>query len=101
VALNACCLIKAQLREIAMSNFAFGVPVKTRLPIKVWSLAAIVTLFSLASSIIHSHDASDHAIYAGVAASPRIIKVDWGQASKLAVCFVGGGALAEARLGSP
>jgi hypothetical protein len=35
----------------------------------VWSLAAIVTLFSLASSIIHSHDASDHAIYAGVAAA--------------------------------
>ena len=74
MALNACCWIKAQLREIAMSNFAFGVPLKTRLPIKVWSLAAIVTLFSLASSIIHSHDASDHAIYAGVAAaheSPR------------------------------
>ena len=81
-----------------MSNFAFGVPVKTRLPIKVWSLAAIVTLFSLASSIIHSHDASDHAIYAGVAAAhgvPAIIKVDWGQASKLGV------ALAEARRGSP
>jgi hypothetical protein len=74
VAFNSGCWIKAQLREIAMSNFAFGVPVKTRLPIRVWSLAAILTLFSLASSIIHFHDASDHAIYAGVAsphASPR------------------------------
>jgi hypothetical protein len=66
---NLCYSIKAQLREIAMINFAFGVPVKTRLPLKAWTLAAIVTLFSLASSIIHYHDASDHAIYAGVAAA--------------------------------
>jgi hypothetical protein len=57
-----------------MINFAFGIPVKTRLPLKAWTLAAIVSLFSLASSIIHSHHAPDHAIYAGVAAahgSPR------------------------------
>jgi hypothetical protein len=32
-------------------------------------LAALVTMFSLASSIIHSHDAPVHAIYAGVASS--------------------------------
>jgi hypothetical protein len=37
-----------------MINFV-GVPVKTRLPSKAWTLAAIVTLFSFASSIIHSH----------------------------------------------
>jgi hypothetical protein len=48
-----------------MINFTLGVPVKTRLPLRAWTLAAVVTLFSLASSIIH-HDASDHAIYAGM-----------------------------------
>jgi hypothetical protein len=54
---------QAQLREIAMINFALGVPVKTRLPFKAWTLAAIITLFSL---IIHSHTPSDHAIYASM-----------------------------------
>ena len=49
-----------------MINFALGVPMKTRLPFKAWTLAAIITLFSLASSIIHSHAPSDHAIYAGM-----------------------------------
>ncbi len=63
---TTCYSIKAQLREIAMINFALGVPVKTRLPFKAWMLAAIVTLFSLASSIIHSHAPSGHAIYAGM-----------------------------------
>jgi hypothetical protein len=58
--------IKAQLREIAMIDFALGVPVKTRLPFKAWTLAAIITLFSLASSIIHSHGVTGHAIYAGM-----------------------------------
>jgi hypothetical protein len=29
-----------------------GVPVKTRLPISAWALAALVTLFSLLSSLI-------------------------------------------------
>jgi hypothetical protein len=40
--------------------------VKTRLPFKAWTLAAIITLFSLASSIIHSHGVTGHAIYAGM-----------------------------------
>ena len=87
-----------------MSNFAFGVPLKTRLPIKVWSLAAIVTLFSLASSIIHSHDASDHAIYAGVAAAhgvPADHKSGLGSGWQIGYMLCGGVALAEARRGSP
>jgi hypothetical protein len=37
--------------------------VKTRLPFKAWTLAAIISLFDLISSI-HSHP-SDHAMYAG------------------------------------
>jgi hypothetical protein len=49
-----------------MIDFALGVPVKTRLPFKAWTLAAIITLFSSASSIIHSHGVTDHAIYAGM-----------------------------------
>jgi hypothetical protein len=52
-----------------MINFTFGVPVKTRLPPRAWVLAALVTMFSLASSIIHSHDAQLHPIYAGVTSS--------------------------------
>ena len=58
--------IKAQLREIIMINFTFGVPVKTRLPSKAWMLAAIATLFSLASSLLHSHTPADNALYAGM-----------------------------------
>jgi hypothetical protein len=65
---DVCCSIRHRLREIAMSNFAFGVPVKTRLPLKVWALAAIVTLFSLVSSMMHFHATPEHALYAGVAA---------------------------------
>ena len=49
-----------------MINFKFDVPFKTRLPLRAWLLAALVTMFSLASSIIHSHAPSDHAIYAGM-----------------------------------
>jgi hypothetical protein len=54
--------VKAHLREIAMINFVLGVPVKTRLPFKAWTLAAVITLFVLISSI-HSQP-SDHAMYA-------------------------------------
>lgn len=68
-AFNFRCSVKAKLREIIMINFTFDVPVKTRLPLTAWVLAALVTMFSLASSIIHSHDAPVHAIYAGVASS--------------------------------
>ena len=49
-----------------MSNFRLGVPVKTRVPPKVWALAVVVTLFSLASSLIHFPAASGHAVFAGV-----------------------------------
>jgi len=38
-----------------MINFTFGVPVETRLPLRAWVLAALVTMFSLASSIMDSH----------------------------------------------
>jgi hypothetical protein len=55
-----------------MITFASGVPVKTRLPCKAWMLAAIIALFSLTSSIIHSHAASGHATYAGM-----IWKIVW------------------------
>ncbi len=42
-----------------MPNIVESLPVKTRLPIEAWALAALVTLFSLVSSI--SHLASHHA----------------------------------------
>jgi len=58
--------IKAQLREIIMINFTSGVPVKTRLPLRAWMLAAIATLFSLASSLLHSPTPADNPLYAGM-----------------------------------
>ena len=64
--------IKAQLREIIMINFTFSVPVKTRLPSRAWMLAAIATVFSLASSLLHSHTPADNALYAGM-----IWRLEW------------------------
>jgi hypothetical protein len=57
-----------------MSNLVFGVPVRTRLPLKVWAVAAVITLFSLASSKIHSPASSDHAVYAGVTAEHEVAR---------------------------
>ena len=64
-----------------MINFTFGVPVKTRLPPRAWVLAALVTMFSLASSIMDSHDAQLHAIYAGVTSSHGVHADNKGPAS--------------------
>ena len=58
--------IKAQLREIIMINFTFSIPVKTRLPSGAWMLAAIATLFSLVSSLLHSPTPADNALYAAM-----------------------------------
>jgi hypothetical protein len=38
-------------RDIPMTKLD-GVPVKTRLPVSAWALAALVTLFSLLSSLV-------------------------------------------------
>jgi hypothetical protein len=38
------------------------VPVKTRLPLTAWVLAALVTLFSIMSSALHTPGASDRAM---------------------------------------
>ncbi len=65
-------LLKANLREISMIKLA--IPVKTRLPIRAWLLAGAVTVFSLASSLMHPNP--HHALYAGVTdaqvTSPRL-----------------------------
>jgi hypothetical protein len=37
-------------------------PVRTRIPLAAWAVAAIVTLFSLMSSLLHTHTSSDHAL---------------------------------------
>jgi hypothetical protein len=36
--------------------------VRTRLPFAVWAIAAVVTLASLISSLVHAYDPSHHAI---------------------------------------
>jgi hypothetical protein len=38
-----------------MSKPTFGIPVRTRVPLKVWVLASLVALFSLATSALHLH----------------------------------------------
>ena len=67
-----------QLREIAMNNLTFGIPVKSRLPRKAWLLAGVVTLFSLGSSIGHLHSTPHHAIYAETAAQPHAVGERYG-----------------------
>jgi hypothetical protein len=37
-------------------------PVRTRVPLAAWAVAAVVTLFSLMCSLIHSPLLSDHAM---------------------------------------
>ena len=49
-----------------MINFIFRVPVKTRLSSRAWMLAAIATVFFLASSLLHSHTPAANALYAGM-----------------------------------
>ena len=36
-----------------MTKIAHSLPVRTRLPLAAWAVAALVTLFSLASSLLH------------------------------------------------
>jgi hypothetical protein len=37
-------------------------PVRTRLPLAAWAVAAVVTLFSLMSSLVHAPASPDHAM---------------------------------------
>jgi hypothetical protein len=37
-----------------------SVPVKTRVPLTAWVFAGVVTLFSMASSLVHIAPASNH-----------------------------------------
>lgn len=37
-------------------------PVRTRIPLRVWAVAGTVTLFSLMSSLLHLPPSSDHAL---------------------------------------
>ena len=51
-----------------MSKIGLGVPVKSRLPLKAWAVAAVVTLFSLASSAMHRQLVPSYSIYAALIA---------------------------------
>lgn len=42
-----------------MIKMIAGIPVKTRLPLMAWLLAGVVTLFSMASSLMHNAAASN------------------------------------------
>ena len=40
-------------REIEMLKIPNSIPVKTRLPLSAWAVAALLTLFSVMSSLLH------------------------------------------------
>ncbi|HYJ59559.1 MAG TPA: hypothetical protein VEW64_09485 [Methyloceanibacter sp.] len=49
-------------------------PVRTRVPLAAWAVAAIVTLFSLMSSLLHSSPLSGHPTpHAEQADQPKIV----------------------------
>jgi hypothetical protein len=51
-------------REFEMLKIPNSIPVKTRLPLSAWAVAAVLTLFSVASSMLHlspvDHQANAH-----------------------------------------
>lgn len=50
------------------------VPVRTRVPLPVWAAAAVVTLFSLMSSLMHWAPLSDHVMpRAEQADQPKVV----------------------------
>jgi hypothetical protein len=49
-----------------MNKTAFGVPVRTRLPLKAWAAAMIVALFSLTTSTLHLNTGPHDSLLASV-----------------------------------
>lgn len=47
----------------------FGIPVRTRVPLKLWVLAAFVALFSLATSALHLHTTPNESVVQALASS--------------------------------
>jgi hypothetical protein len=51
-------------REFEMLKIPNSIPIKTRLPLSAWAVAAVLTLFSVASSMLHlspvDHQANAH-----------------------------------------
>jgi hypothetical protein len=50
-----------------MSKSAFGIPVRTRVPLKAWLLAALVALFSLSTSALHLHTTPNKSVVQALA----------------------------------
>jgi hypothetical protein len=48
---------------------AFGIQVRTRVPLKLWVLAAFVALFSLATSALHLHTTPNESVVQALASS--------------------------------
>jgi hypothetical protein len=48
-------------------------PVRTRIPLAVWAVAGVVTLFSLVSSLVHVPASSNHALPSAERAMPPIV----------------------------
>jgi hypothetical protein len=55
-----------------MSKAAFGIPVRTRVPLKAWALAALVALFSLATSALHLQTTPNQSVLAALASQSNV-----------------------------
>jgi hypothetical protein len=45
-----------------MLNIPRTIPVRSRVPLAAWAIAAVVTLASLMSSLLQAHDLSHHGV---------------------------------------
>ena len=62
-----------------MIKITGSVPLKTRLPLAAWVIAGLVTLFSMASSVVHVAPASNqtHSLSVEAAVQARQASVSW------------------------
>jgi len=51
----------------------FGIPVRTRVPLKIWVLAALAAIFSLAASALHLHTTPSQSVIEALASESNIL----------------------------
>jgi hypothetical protein len=56
-----------------MSKPTFGIPIRTRVPLKAWVLAGLVALFSLASSALHLHTTPNQSVLETLASESDLV----------------------------
>ena len=56
-----------------MTKTTFGIPVRTRVPLKAWVLAALVALFSLVTSALHLQTAPKQSVLEALASQSDVL----------------------------